>query len=1135
MNSNKLFKFGNNGMLRSLGRYSVPAMVAGKSWVIDFDIIDSDIPLLMSKGDMKKMKMKIDLEKDTASVWGISVDLKTTNSGHYLLPLLGEAEEVNIAWVLAIDLKSISEKEKLKHMKKLHRQFGHTPKEKFVTFMKDANVWDESLGKHLDTVINECKGCLILKRRPDKPIVSLPMASTFNEKVAIDLKEVRDGNNKVYILHMVDMWSRLTQSVIIARKEPREVIDKFMIKWVGVFGIPGAVLNDNGGEFTAEEIREFKSILDITDLTTGAESPWQNGLCEKNHQVVDTMWTRLKEDYPGVSDEVLLGWANMAKNSMAMVYGYSSNQLVFGCNPKLPNIVNGGLPALEGKTFSETLAKHLNVLHDARRAFIESENSERIRKALSRKICTNNTVYENGDIVWYRRRNKWMGPGKVVFQDGKVIFVRHGAVLVRVSANRIIRKGEEYTKDNIEGENIDNEKDNTVVSGSSNQDGVVNQELDDSLDNDETADDDRVDDVEDQVIDKNIDNDEGPDNSEVDNEIVDMDETSIEDNGKRKRSREEHAPAQKIVRLEDEENGTRPVKRLVYPPSQQAKMMLKRGDIIEFEDEGQITKATIMNREKITGRYYNYFNVQCDDGNTKNINGEKVNIRKLEEEECNMVLIPAERHKDDDCMKAKQVELEKLKEFETYDVVPDEGQYRISCRWVLWYKSEEVRARLTARGFEEKEKVASDSPTVDKCNVRIVLTICQSKGWVLETSDVKSAFLQGHELDREVYIQPPKEANVPRGQLWKLKVALYGLNDASLQFFLKSKKVLLDLGCQQSTMDPALFYKRNSKGELIGLICAHVDDYIHCGSKEFQDTVIKKLVTIFQMGKTESKQFEYVGFDIKQDETGIKIDQSSYAADVELVDVRPERAKQTNDDLQPEEKSTLREVAGRIGWLGRGTRPELLFSQVEMSTKFVNGKVSDLNQASKIIRKVKGSECFIVIKNIGDVEDWCVEVSTDASLCNLNNGVGSTGAKVVLLVNKVTGLCAPVSWQCNKISRVVDSTLAAECLSLKEGLHEGVYVRQVIEEIFGMKDKSIEVHGIVDNRGTVDAIHSTTSLKDKKLRRDVAGIKEMMNEGEVTRVTWCAGKEQLADCMTKRGAAAWGLMQVFRTGKRYEV
>ena len=94
-----------------------------------------------------------------------------------------------------------------------------------------------------------------------------------------------------------------------------------------------------------------------------------------------------------------------------------------------------------------------------------------------------------------------------------------------------------------------------------------------------------------------------------------------------------------------------------------------------------------------------------------------------------------------------------------------------------------MRARLTARGFEEPEKVASDSPTIDKCNVRLVMAICESKCWVLETSDVKSAFLQGHDLDRDVHIQPPAEAGVPKGKLWKLRIALYGLNDASLLFF----------------------------------------------------------------------------------------------------------------------------------------------------------------------------------------------------------------------------------------------------------------------------------------------------------------------------------------------------------------
>ena len=109
----------------------------------------------------------------------------------------------------------------------------------------------------------------------------------------------------------------------------------------------------------------------------------------------------------------------------------------------------------------------------------------------------------------------------------------------------------------------------------------------------------------------------------------------------------------------------------------------------------------------------------------------------------------------------------------------------------------------------------------------------------------------------------------------------------------------------------------------------------------------------------------------------------------------------------------------------------------------MTGKVSDHNRADKIIKKVKDRECSIIIKNIGDVKDWYVEVSTDVSFCNLNNGVSSTAAKVVLLVNKVIRVCGPVCWHCNKISKVVDFTLVAEGISLKEGLREVIYVRKV--------------------------------------------------------------------------------------------
>ena len=48
-------------------------------------------------------------------------------------------------------------------------------------------------------------------------------------------------------------------------------------------------------------------------------------------------------------------------------------------------------------------------------------------------------VYENGDRVYYKRegRERWLGPAIVVFQDGKVVFVRHGGIFVHVSPNRL--------------------------------------------------------------------------------------------------------------------------------------------------------------------------------------------------------------------------------------------------------------------------------------------------------------------------------------------------------------------------------------------------------------------------------------------------------------------------------------------------------------------------------------------------------------------------------------------------------------------------------------------------------------------------------------------------------------------------
>ena len=58
---------------------------------------------------------------------------------------------------------------------------------------------------------------------------------------------------------------------------------------------------------------------------------------------------------------------------------------------------------------------------------------------------------------------------------------------------------------------------------------------------------------------------------------------------------------------------------------------------------------------------------------------------------------------------------------------------------------------------------------------------------------------------------PPKESG-DENKMWKLNKAVYGLNDAAWQWYIKGKEVIENLGCIQWKFDPALFqYYSDSK------------------------------------------------------------------------------------------------------------------------------------------------------------------------------------------------------------------------------------------------------------------------------------------------------------------------------------
>ena len=80
-------------------------------------------------------------------------------------------------------------------------------------------------------------------------------------------------------------------------------------------------LADNGGEFANEEYKDMCANLNIEVRNTAAHSPWQNGLCERNHAVVDECLQKILEENPKMKVEIALVWAIHAKNCLQMNSG----------------------------------------------------------------------------------------------------------------------------------------------------------------------------------------------------------------------------------------------------------------------------------------------------------------------------------------------------------------------------------------------------------------------------------------------------------------------------------------------------------------------------------------------------------------------------------------------------------------------------------------------------------------------------------------------------------------------------------------------------------------------------------------------------------------------------------------------
>ncbi|XP_033105174.1 uncharacterized protein LOC117107578 [Anneissia japonica] len=254
----------------------------------------------------------------------------------------------------------------------------------------------------------------------------------------------------------------------------------FLKHWIDIHGAPKRMMSDNGGEFDNLLVKDMGENFNIEIVTTASYSPYSNGICEKHNGVLTEILMKLKKNH-NYDLETSLLWVINAKKCLHNVYGFSPFQIAMGRNPDLPSVLNDKLQALEGQSVCVQVAKHINVMYNARKEFLNTESSEKYRRALRKQTRSFEDKYEQGDKVYYKRPNgmEWKGPVTVIGKDSSIVFIRHGGSVIKVhkcriqkgNQNKVVDETNNNFDSNVQLKSKENEPPNIVHDNSSDSIG----------------------------------------------------------------------------------------------------------------------------------------------------------------------------------------------------------------------------------------------------------------------------------------------------------------------------------------------------------------------------------------------------------------------------------------------------------------------------------------------------------------------------------------------------------------------------------------------------------------------------------------------------------------------------------------
>ncbi|BBG95385.1 RmlC-like cupins superfamily protein [Prunus dulcis] len=450
------------------------------------------------------------------------------------------------------------------------------------------------------------------------------------------------------------------------------------------------------------------------------------------------------------------------------------------------------------------------------------------------------------------------------------------------------------------------------------------------------------------------------------------------------------------------------------------------------------------------------------------------------------------------------------------------GKKPIGCKWVYKVKLhpdgslDRYKARLVAKGYSQVEGLdyrETFAPVAKLVTVRLLLAVASTRRWHLHQLDVNNAFLNG-DLDEDVYMHlPPGFGRKGETRVCKLHKSLYGLKQASRQWFIKLSTALTQAGYRQSKADYSLFVR--TRGATFTALLIYVDDIILTGNS-LQDIEATKSYLLQQFKLKDLGQLKYfLGIEIAHSSKGIALSQRKYALEI-LEDAGQLGAKPADSPMEQnlslskhdgdyiDDPSSYRRLVGRLIYLTI-TRPDLVYAVHTLSQFMDKPRTPHLEAAYRVLRYVKrapGQGIFLSANSPIQLNAFC-----DADWARCRDTRRSTTGYCVFLGNSL------VSWKTKKQTTVSRSSAEAEYRSMAAACCEITWLRYILQDLGIKHSHAVKLY--CDNQAALHiASNPVFHERTKHIEIDCHLVREKVQSGMI-KTAHISTLQQPADIFTK--------------------